>query len=64
MASFLDVRDAVPRAVVIDRSDRATEPLKAHLLVLLKDPELPVGLRRGSRNITLTVPVTPVQPPP
>jgi hypothetical protein len=29
------------RAVVIGRSDTAAEPLKSHLLVLLRDPTLP-----------------------
>ena len=39
--SLLSVMGNEARAVVIDRSDRAAEPLKSHLLDLLKDPELP-----------------------
>ncbi|MDB4934097.1 MAG: serine/threonine protein kinase [Labilithrix sp.] len=39
--ALLSVMGNEARAVVIDRSDRATEPLKSHLLVLLRDPKLP-----------------------
>ncbi|MBS2014983.1 MAG: protein kinase [Deltaproteobacteria bacterium] len=39
--SLLSVMGNEARAVVIDRSDRAAEPLKSHLFELLKDPELP-----------------------
>jgi HEAT repeat protein len=39
--ALLSVMGNEARAVVIDRSDRAAEPLKSHLLVLLRDPKLP-----------------------
>jgi serine/threonine protein kinase len=39
--ALLSVMGNEARAVVIDRSDKATEPLKSHLLVLLRDPKLP-----------------------
>ena len=39
--ALLSVMGNEARAVVIDRSDFAAEPLKSHLLVLLRDPTLP-----------------------
>jgi serine/threonine-protein kinase len=39
--ALLSVMGNEARAVVIDRSDFAAEPLKSHLLVLLRDPKLP-----------------------
>jgi serine/threonine-protein kinase len=39
--ALLSVMGNEARAVIIDRSDRAGEPLKSHLLVLLRDPKLP-----------------------
>lgn len=39
--ALLSVMGNEARAVVIDRSDLASEPLKSHLLVLLRDPKLP-----------------------
>lgn len=39
--SLLSIMGNEARAVIIDRSDRSVEPLKSHLLDLLKDPELP-----------------------
>ena len=39
--ALLSVMGNEARAVIIDRSDRASEPLKSHLLVLLRDPKLP-----------------------
>jgi len=41
--ALLSVMGNEARAVVIDRSDRATEPLKSHLHQLLENPTLPVG---------------------
>jgi serine/threonine-protein kinase len=39
--ALLSVMGNEARAVIIERSDRANEPLKGHLLVLLRDPKLP-----------------------
>jgi hypothetical protein len=39
--ALLSVMGNEARAVVIERCDRATEPLKRYLLVLLRDPRLP-----------------------
>ncbi|MEA2746788.1 MAG: eukaryotic-like serine/threonine-protein kinase [Myxococcales bacterium] len=39
--ALLSVMGNEARAVIIDRSDFAAEPLKSHLLVLLRDPKLP-----------------------
>jgi len=39
--ALLSVMGNEARAVVIERSDFAAEPLKSHLLVLLRDPKLP-----------------------
>ena len=39
--ALLSVMGNEARSVVIDRSDLASEPLKSHLLVLLRDPKLP-----------------------
>jgi eukaryotic-like serine/threonine-protein kinase len=39
--ALLSVMGNEARSVVIDRSDLAEEPLKSHLLVLLRDPKLP-----------------------
>ena len=39
--ALLSVMGNEARAVIIDRSDFAPEPLKSHLLVLLRDPKLP-----------------------
>lgn len=39
--SLLSVMGNEARAVIIERSDRASEPLKSELLVFLKDPDLP-----------------------
>ena len=39
--ALLSVMGNEARAVIIDRSDTVPEPLKGHLLVLLRDPKLP-----------------------
>jgi serine/threonine-protein kinase len=39
--ALISVMGNEARAVLLDRSDRATEPLKSNMLVLLKDPKLP-----------------------
>ena len=39
--ALLSVMGNEARAVIIDRSDTVPEPLKSHLLVLLRDPKLP-----------------------
>jgi serine/threonine-protein kinase len=39
--ALLSVMGNEARAVIIERSDFAAEPLKSHLLVLLRDPKLP-----------------------
>jgi HEAT repeat protein len=49
--ALLSVMGNEARAVVIDRSDFAAEPLKSHLLVLLRDPKLPEIDAKDLKNL-------------
>ena len=49
--ALLSVMGNEARAVVIERSDRASEALKAHLHVLLRDPKLPEVDAKDLKNL-------------